>query len=126
MTPIRVVVVAVVAAGAIGGSAGAAPTGMHALPRPPSGVTPSRVPTLGLPAPAPTDRPGSGRATEPRPGATGLDTAIAHVSRNLAAHPNRGLANALSHLQANRARHERSGRSHGPGKPEQPENPEHD
>jgi len=34
----------------------------------------------------------------------GLDTAIAHVSANLAAHPNKGLQVALDHLKANQAR----------------------
>ncbi len=33
--------------------------------------------------------------------ATGLATAIAHVTASNAKHPTKGLANALSHLQAN-------------------------
>jgi len=36
---------------------------------------------------------------------TGLANAISHVQANEAAHPNRGLANALTHLQANQAKH---------------------
>ena len=36
---------------------------------------------------------------------TGLANAISHVQANEAAHPNKGLANALTHLQANQAKH---------------------
>ncbi len=37
-------------------------------------------------------------------GLTGLPNAIAHVQTNLSLHPNKGLQNALDHLQANEAR----------------------
>jgi hypothetical protein len=75
--------------------------------------TPERPSTTTNVAPRDTSKHADDQQEETntgRPSVTGLENAIAHVSANEKAHPNAGLANALTRLQANLARHSEKGR----------------
>jgi hypothetical protein len=115
MKTVRGFIVGLIVAGALGGAAGATPTVAHLVSKPSSsGVLPAPVPALRPPAAKGSETPGTDEGKDSSTGLTGLDNAIAHVSQNLADHPNKGLANALAHLQGNKAKHEakRAGKDH--------------
>jgi hypothetical protein len=108
MKSLRGFVIGLVTALAIGGAATAAPRlvgSVRSTPTPSPSTTSTPV-LVGQasPTPTPTDRSGT-EGTDGGSDVTGLENAIAHVSANLARHPNAGLRNALAHLEANQAKH---------------------
>jgi hypothetical protein len=109
-------VAGVVVAVAIGGSAAAASSIQHHVRQPASSRGNSEaLGARGAQGPN-ADRSNEAHEKDTSSKPSGLDNAIAHVSQNLADHPNTGLANALAHLQANKAKHEAKGKDHRPEK----------
>ena len=114
MRTIRGFIAGLFVAGVLGGSGGATPTVAHVTTKPPtSGVVrgPAQVLHPKVTKPSETTETADD-SKDSSTGVTGLANAIAHVSQNLADHPNKGSANALSHLKANQAKHEAKSKTH--------------